>query len=514
MKNKFTAFLLLQCALIGGWPSTAAPAPQFRTIYQFGALNNIPGSELTVGPAGQLFGTTYGGAYSDGAGSVYELTPQAGGTFNFKELYRFDSAYSPPNDGQNPYAGLTLSPDGTTLYGTTQNGGSNSLGTTFSLKISQAEGNAVIKPNYGIDFSYDTVIANTSQTGNGSRTTGSAFGDFVTGALFLFGTVVNGGSGDYGALTMLEVHPGSNNAVIVVVVGFQPQLGTHPQGKLAFGSSGASGSIVPHATGFNPADYAIYGVAGNGGSNNVGTVYSVRGDGSNFMVLHHFKSAATNGATPLGGMVLSGNTLYGTTSGGGTNSAGTVFQINTDGSGFKLLASFNYSTTGSNPQGDLILGGDTLYGTTYFGGTNGGGTVFSIKTNGTTLTILHSFQSPMDDGNGHYTNSDGGWSGSGLALSGNILYGTTPYGGTNGVGTAYEIILPGPPSLNVTRSGGSVQILWPSSATNYVLQSNSTLNSLTWSNAPGYTDDGTNRSVLLSTPKGSIFFRLLSTNGL
>ena len=162
----------------------------------------------------------------------------------------------------------------------------------------------------------------------------------------------------------------------------------------------------------------------------------------------------------------------------------------------------------------MILSGDTLYGTTYLGGANGGGTVFSIKTNGTSFTVLHSFQSPMDDGNGHYTNSDGGWSGSGLALSGNTLYGTTPYGGTNGVGTAYEIILPGPPSLNVTRSGGGVQILWPSSATNYVLQSNSTLNSLTWSNGPGYSDDGTNRSVLLSTPKGNTFFRLLSTNGL
>ena len=325
MRNTLISLVVLLFALIGSRQSLGAPAAQFKTIYQFGALNNIPGSELTIGPAGQLFGTTYGGAYSDGAGSVYELTPQAGGTFAFKELYRFDSIYSPPDDGQNPYAGLTLSPDETTLYGTTQYGGSNNLGTTFSLQISQAEGNSVIKPNYGIDYSYDTVFADTAATGNGSRTTGSAFGDFLTGALFLFGTVVNGGSGDYGALTMLEIHPGSN-AVIGVVIPFSPTVGTHPQGKLALGSSAASGSFVPHASGFNPADYTIYGIARSGGSNNWGTVYSVRGDGSNFLTLHHFKFAPNDGVMPLGGMVLSGNTLYGTTSGGGTNSSAPSFK--------------------------------------------------------------------------------------------------------------------------------------------------------------------------------------------
>lgn len=494
----------------------AASSPQFRTIYEFGALNNIPGSELTVGPAGQLFGTTYGGAYSDGAGSVYELTPGGSGAFTFKELYRFDSAYSPPNDGQNPYAGLTLSPDGKTLYGSTQNGGSNSDGIQFSLDISKAEGNALIKPKFGMNNSFNVIHSFTDNEGNGAHSTYSDVEDFIDGALFLFGTVLNGGySGDYGSLTVLEIAPEDQDSIIVVIP-FDPTMGTRPQGQVQIGPSSLLGSVQsqaqPRASGFSLTNYNLYGIAGSGGTNNAGTLYRVRADGSNFVVLHAFAFAATNGALPQGGLVLSGNTLYGTTSSGGSNFSGTLFQIQTDGTGFKILVNFNGSVTGSSPQGNLLLAGDTLYGTTYIAGTNGGGTVYSVKTNGGNFTVLHSFNSPADDGNGHYTNSDGGWSVTGLALAKNILYGITSYGGTNGVGTAYEIVLPGPPSLNIAPSGNSTKISWPSSATNYVLQSNSTLNSLTWSNSTGYSDDGTNRSILV-TKSGSAFFRLLSTNG-
>jgi len=42
----------------------------------------------------------------------------------------------------------------------------------------------------------------------------------------------------------------------------------------------------------------------------------------------------SDGATPVGGMVLSGGVLYGTASGGGSNYNGVVFKINTDGTGY------------------------------------------------------------------------------------------------------------------------------------------------------------------------------------
>jgi uncharacterized repeat protein (TIGR03803 family) len=74
---------------------------------------------------------------------------------------------------------------------------------------------------------------------------------------------------------------------------------------------------------------------------------------------------------------LDGSTLYGTTTQGGSSNLGTVFQINTDGSGFSLLHEFSGSDGGS-PQDDLTLFGSTLYGTTLFGGSGDYGTVFSI----------------------------------------------------------------------------------------------------------------------------------------
>ncbi len=56
-------------------------------------------------------------------------------------------------------------------------------------------------------------------------------------------------------------------------------------------------------------------------------------------VLKHF--TGSDGAWPDAGLVLSGSTLYGTTSLGGSSNKGTVFQMNTDGTGYTVLK--NYS---------------------------------------------------------------------------------------------------------------------------------------------------------------------------
>ena len=68
----------------------------------------------------------------------------------------------------------------------------------------------------------------------------------------------------------------------------------------------------------------------------------------------------SDGAWPenFTGLVLSSNMLYGTTSSGGPNGGGTVFTINTDGSGFKTLHFFTGSD-GASPN-SLILSGIIL----------------------------------------------------------------------------------------------------------------------------------------------------------
>jgi uncharacterized repeat protein (TIGR03803 family) len=175
----------------------------------------------------------------------------------------------------------------------------------------------------------------------------------------------------------------------------------------------------------------LYGATRFGGSGSNGTVFAINTNGSGFTNLHTFNSA-TDGAGPVGGLLLAGNTLYGGTTTGGPLGAGTVFAINTNGTGFTNLHNFINGSEGANLQSRLILSGSTLYGTALTGGTFGAGTVFALKTNGTGFAILHTFT-------GNTTNSDGQLSFGGLVLSGNLLYGTARSGGASAKGTVYAV---------------------------------------------------------------------------
>ena len=120
-----------------------------------------------------------------------------------------------------------------------------------------------------------------------------------------------------------------------------------------------------------------------------------------FTVLHSFTADSTNvsgvytnsdGANPLAGLILSGNTLYGTSQAGGGSGAGTVFKVNADGTGFTTLSTFSGGSDAANPGAGLVLSGNALYGTTFntFSGA-GLGTVFKLNTDGTGFTNLYTF---------------------------------------------------------------------------------------------------------------------------
>jgi uncharacterized repeat protein (TIGR03803 family) len=198
----------------------------------------------------------------------------------------------------------------------------------------------------------------------------------------------------------------------------------------------------------------LYGVAARGGSVGMdggGTVFRLNTDGTGFQVLHNFSSIyyPTNddGAEPVAGLLLSGDTLFGTTSLGGTGGAGTIFSLKTDGSEFKTLHTFSQtnSITGTNidgasPASVLILSGNTLYGTAMIGGVSSNGTVFKLNTDGTDFTLLHSFTA----GTGRNpwlspTNDDGAQPNGGLLLWNDTLYGTAQFGGSWGNGTIFAL---------------------------------------------------------------------------
>ena len=108
-----------------------------------------------------------------------------------------------------------------------------------------------------------------------------------------------------------------------------------------------------------------------GGAAGSGTVFRIDTDGMHFTNLHNFSAyvadpslgpyADTNsdGANPQAPLLLSGNVLYGTTSIAGPNGTGTVFRINTDGTGFS-----NVCGVGSaNFYSPVVRSSNTLYWT-------------------------------------------------------------------------------------------------------------------------------------------------------
>ena len=146
--------------------------------------------------------------------------------------------------------------------------------------------------------------------------------------------------------------------------------------------------------------------------------------------LHSFNVFA-NRQTPVAELVEGGDgNFYGTTFWGGTNGGnGTIFRISTNGI-LTSLHSFRGGIDGANPQAGLAQGRDgNFYGTTFYGGMGSNGTVFKISADGS-FSGLYVFTGGDDGGNpeaGLVQGSDG------------TFYGTTFSGGTNGYGTVFKI---------------------------------------------------------------------------
>jgi uncharacterized repeat protein (TIGR03803 family) len=257
-----------------------------------------------------------------------------------------------------------------------------------------------------------------------------ALGSLVSSGNTLYGTSQYGGSGGVGTVFSLNTN-GTGFTTLYSFSAFTPVsgVGLNSDGGLPFAGLLLSGNTV-------------YGTAPRGGDYGYGTVFSLNTNGTAFTTLYDFADGS-DGAAPYAGLILSGNTLYGTAERGGDYGYGTVFSLNTDGTGFTTLYSFTATTgtlgldrkgtnsDGAYPEAGLVLSGNTLFGTAAWGGSSGFGTVFSLNTNGTGFTTLHSFA----DG------SDGAVPApyAGLVLSGKTLYGTAEEGGDYGYGTVFSL---------------------------------------------------------------------------
>jgi uncharacterized repeat protein (TIGR03803 family) len=235
--------------------------------------------------------------------------------------------------------------------------------------------------------------------------------------------------------------------------------------------------LYTNSDGVNPsADLVLsgntlYGTCYRGGTSDAGTVFALKTDGTDFTVLHSFPAYSpapdytnSDGGGLFSGLVLSGNTLYGAAYSGGSSGNGTVFALNPNGTGFTNLHSFMANSDGAKPIGTLLLSGNTLYGAAQTGGSSDQGTVFALNTDGTGFTTVHSFTG----------GNDGSRPSAGLLLSGNTLYGTAYWDGAYGYGTVFSISIQ--PQLSVIPSGPYVILTWPTnyagfSYASYALQS-------------------------------------------
>jgi uncharacterized repeat protein (TIGR03803 family) len=218
----------------GGWTS--------RDLYIFpasGLDGFTPYAGVTFDRAGNLYGTTYvGGAF--GAGTVYELSPTAGGGWIEKVIYSFnDHNYQ---SGYYPSASLLIDASGN-LYSTTTQGGPHKGGTVFELSPTSGGGwtQSVL---YGFGAGKD-----------GSDPSGVIF----DAAGNLYGTTMTGGTYGYG--TVFELSPHAGGSWIETIL-------------YEFGSSTTDG-VYPEAGLVRDASGNLYGTTHAGGVFGYGTVFEI-----------------------------------------------------------------------------------------------------------------------------------------------------------------------------------------------------------------------------------------------
>jgi uncharacterized repeat protein (TIGR03803 family) len=166
----------------------------------------------------------------------------------------------------------------------------------------------------------------------------------------------------------------------------------------------------------------------------VGIVSLTLGGGAaraeNFSLLHTF-TGNPDGDTPEAALINVRGTLYGTTFFGGANNSGSVYSITPAGVE-TVLYSFTGGGDGGGPAASLVNIGGVFYGTTDGGG-GGCGTVFKVTPAGAE-TVLYAFKCGPNDGDGPEAS---------LIKVNGALYGTTAGGGANDRGTVFKVSLTG-----------------------------------------------------------------------
>jgi uncharacterized repeat protein (TIGR03803 family) len=389
-------------------------------LAQFTAPDGLqPQAGLIADSDGNLFGTTFRGGTAN-FGTLFEWVKSTG---TIAVLANFNYT-----DGGCPKAKLFEDSSGNLFGTTTLGGGTSNAGTVFEWnKSTRTISVLAVFQDYGADS--ETAIVQDS-SGN------------------LFGTTITGSSND-GTLFEWVKSTGTTS----VLAQFNGANGTDPQGNLVLDASGN-----------------LFGTTKSGGTSNDGTLFEWVKSTRALSVRVNFTNAT--GANPVAGLVedSSGN-LFGSTTVGGTGNVGTLFEWVKKAGTISVLANFDGQSNGSQPYLGFVDASGNIFGTTCYGGTGYGGTVFEwVKSSGT-ISTLGSFSNARGGPNvGLVEDSSGNlfgttvsslfeWDHNSRTISDLVifdypsgetpragviedgdgnLFGTTPIGGLYGCGTLFE----------------------------------------------------------------------------
>ncbi len=285
-----TTKLTLQTVLIVALLYISAAGQQERVLHSFnnnGKDAYGPVAGMIFDATGNLYGTTTsGGVYF--AGSVFELSPKAGGGWTEKILHSFN-----PNakDGNDPLGGLVMDRAGN-LYGATLFGGANNTGTVFELVPKTGGGWA------------ERILYSFNNTGTSAE---SPVGSLVFDAAGnLYGTTAYGGSGTgcfSGCGTVFELSPGQGGRWTEKIL--------H-----SFTINGTDGSTPWAGVTLDPAGN-LYGTTSAGGPGDCnagcGVVFELTpGVGGTWTetILHSFNSDGTDGLETYVGWLSTTPAIY------------------------------------------------------------------------------------------------------------------------------------------------------------------------------------------------------------
>jgi uncharacterized repeat protein (TIGR03803 family) len=418
--NLTSKLLLVLTSLLLIGSSAAQTESTLHTFQGYradGAVGSIPSNTyggLIADNEGNLYGTTPFGGTSTfcveesilvGCGTVFREQPPKvkGGAWTLNILYSFDPNYV--GDGIQPTGGLVIDAKGN-LYGTTATGqGSYEPGNIFELSPPAELGGSWT----------ETILYTFAGAGNGYNPNGSLVMDAAGN---LYGTTNEGGQ--YNVGTVYEVSPPSEPSSpwtesVLYSFGRNHLDGSYPLGGLIFDAKGD-----------------LYGTTNMGGAQSPlgnGTVFHLvrpsAGGTWTEAIVHRFNTD-TDGANPVGSLLLYKGVLYGTTRAGGAYTGGTIYQITQPGGKVVETILYNFvraSAEGSDPRAALVADAvGNLYSTTDVGGDANAGTLFKIARQtggGWIYSVLYSFSGE----------ADGAYPPAPVLLRKGALYGLTSQGG-------------------------------------------------------------------------------------